>query len=817
MPRFKFLGFATGSAVALAVAQGAASANAALTWGQPGGGGAPNASFTITRVDGLDNTNLIAPAGVHLRASSLVGFNVSEPPGDTNVYDPTQHRITFIWDFGDPGYVPRFTPNIPTVHRDPNIAYGKSVSHVFAAAGNYTVTCWAFDDAGNWGTATYTFGPSGNAGPIRSQNEAFPNNQTIVFSVDAATNPALWAGEPSGAVRCTTPTQVNSAVSAAGSRARVLFRRGEVYTFARNFGSTSGIGRDGGTSIYFSSYGPSSTPPVLNVDGSGPIKMQDVFGGACALDGLDFIGPWDAATETGTIGSPFSELGDNAENLVIHRCLISGMRWIQRGNNPTVGGGCSWWNDMRLTNWKDYGVLSFRGRTALIGSDFAQNVDALMGIDQLVYGSQSLTNFGNTHGPVRSAGERHLYVGCTSFFSRNGWSTASSGGAPTSSQACWRATPDTTVTTYRTHMMFDRCSFEGSGSLYSVQSVTDPASTGYERNRVFDKCLFVGTAYGADGAGNGFFNTRCPGMTIRNCYFYRPDVAKRQNDNLFQNGAVNADLTAGSPASLTDTPLRFYNNTFYIPSVQARIGTLAPVFFKTNGTVENQNNVFFAPNLTTPIGASFAPLGTSPLAGFQCRFKGGRWNPPPIGSDKGPTGLLPVTSRRENPGVPGTLQAGSVAVGESILLPYPNYTGQAGYTLNVTQAMILGNPTQRHQFSVHDVVIRRSDPALWPQGEGGVTISFQPTFIRVTNNTGVVWSTGDAWLQLDLTPQLMAFDTPSPPDIPAPVPGVGSGARVAPNPAAKAYDHFFGEIQNLNLDKFGNPVSRPNVIGAFAA
>jgi hypothetical protein len=797
MPSFKFLGFASGSAVALTVAQGALSAQAALNWGQAGGGGQPNASFTITRVDALPNPDLIAPAGVHLRASSLTGFNVSEPPGDTNVYDPTQHRITFIWDFGDPGYVPRFTPNIPTVHRNPNIAYGKAVSHVYGTSGNYTVTCWAFDEAGNWGTATYTFQSGGNAGPILSQDAAFPGAQTMCYSPDNN-----FTGAPAGAQTFTTPAALNAAVNAGGTRVRILFRRGEVYNFARNFGVGNGlVTRNDMTSIYYGSYG-SGAPPVLNVDGAGPIRMADAFGGACALDGLDFIGPWDAATETGTGAGLFAELGEYVENLVFHRCLISGMSQIQhRGSaNATVAAGSWLFNDTRLTNWKDYGILSLPRRSAIIGCDFAQNVDALMGIDQLVYGSQSPTNLGNTHGPIRSGAERHLYAACSSFFSRNGWSTNGEGiNLPTASQPCWRFTPDTSVTTYRTHVMFERCSFEGSGNAVSVESVNSPPSTLYERNRVFDKCLFVGSAYGNDGAGNGFLNTRCPGMTIRNCYFYRPDVERRIGGGMYQNGVVNAPLTTGSETALTDTPLRFYNNTCFLPSVQARVGTLAPVFFRTTGTVTTENNVFFAPNLTTPIGASFAPLGTAPLAGFQCRFKGGRWNPPPIGSDKGPTGLLPVTSRRENPSSPGTLQPGTVAVGESILLPYPNYTGQAGYTLNVTQAMILGNPTQRHQFSVSNVVQRRSDPALWPAGNGGVTISFQPTFIRVTNNTGGAWSTGDAWLQLDLTPQLMAFDTPSPQAIPVPVPGAGSGARVAAAAGLWAFDDFLGTVRSGQL------------------
>jgi hypothetical protein len=764
------------------------------------GGGTPNASFTITRVDGLSDANLIAPAGVMLRASSLTGFNVTEPAGDTNVYDPTQHRVSFIWNFGDPGYSRRFTPNIPTAQLDTNIAFGKSVAHVFGNSGNYTVQCWAFDDAGNWGTATYTFQTGGNAGPIRSQDEAFPGTLTICYSPDNN-----FVGAPSGSSNQTTLLGVRNAVATAGSRCRVLFRRGETYTGPYTNGPANGIGRSGGTSFYYGAYGTGANP-VINVAAGGMLWMQDVFGGACAVDGLDFVGGWDSTTETGRTGDIFGTLGQYMEYLVFHRCLISGLGFInyQSTGNATAEEGCTWFHDTRITNWKDFGIFGGLPRKfAVIGCDWSQHVDALMGINQLVYNSPNPVQLGNTHGPIRNSDGtafRHLYVACTSFFSRNGWSGNGSGGnLPTVAQGCWRMTPNPTP--FRAHMMFDRCSFESSGVALTVQSVGDPASTGYWRNMVIDKCLFVGSAYGAAGEGNTMMILRNPGVTIRNCYFYRPDVDRKITEGMFQNGVVNAVLTTGTPASLADTPDRFYNNTCWLPSVQSRIGTTAPVFFTSNGVNDvAQNNVFFAPNLTTPIGASFAPLTSTPLAGFQCQFKGGRWNPPPIGSPNSPSGILSVTSRRENPGVPGTLQAGTVANGESIILPYPNYTGtpsHGGYTLNVTQAMMTGNPTQRHQFSVSSVTQRRSDPVLWPEGNGGVTISFQPTFIRVTNNTGSSWASGDAWLQLDLAAQLMAFETgsASPANVPNGVAGTGSAARNAYNTGLRAREDFFMNVR----------------------
>lgn len=791
MPSFKFLGFATGSTVALAVAQGALSANAALTWGQAGSG-SPNATLSIIRVDGLSNANLIAPAGVMLRASSLSGFNVTEPGGTGNDYDPTQHRITFIWDFGDPGYTPRFTPNIPTVWRNTNVAYGKVVAHVFNAPGNYTVTCYAFDEVGNWGIATYTFQSGGNAGPILNPDTEFATTQTVCYS--PANN---FTGKPTGAVECTTLLQVRNAVSAAGSKVRFLFRRGETYTGPYASSPSNGIGRNGGGNVFYGAYGTGAAP-VVDVTAGGMIWLQDVFGVACSVSDLDLVGSWDAATETGKPGGMFASSGEYAEYLGFHRCRISGMGQINfRSDNTTVRDGFWHFNDCIVTNWKDYGFFGGVRRFAVIGSDFFQHVDALMGIDQLHYGSQSPTGLGNTHGPLRTGIQANVYAGCSSFFSRNGWSTNPSGGNMTTlTQGTWRMTPDTSQSTFRVHQVHERCTHESAGVCLTVQSVGDPVSTGYTRNVLVDKCLFVGSAYGASdnntASANCMIQFRSPGITVRNSYFYRPNVARRITGNLFAGGIIWNVLTTGSESALSGAPSRFYNITAWMPGPTSNFGSTSFALVNSNGLSDvKQNNVLFAPDLTTPIGASFAPLGSSAIAGFACRFKGGRWNPPPIGSNRGPSGLLPVRNQRENPLIPGTIQVGDVQPGQSILLPYPTYTGttnHGGYTLTVTQAMMTGNPTQRHQVSISDVVQRRSDPALWPQGEGGVTITFLPSLIRVRNDTGAVWSSGDVWLQLDLTAQLMAFDTASPADVPNPILGAGSAA-IRPDRSIGAWAH----------------------------
>ena len=189
-------------------------------------------------------------------------------------------------------------------------------------------------------------------------------------------------------------------------------------------------------------------------------------------------------------------------------------------------------------------------------------------------------------------------------------------------------------------------------------------------------------------------------------------------------------------------------------------------------------------------GEAFTPLGTDPLDGFVCRYKGARWNFRPV--------IIGVGAARANE----TGTAGDVGPGEWIAVPYPDNTGQcAGAGFPVTQALVLENSTQLHQLSVTDRPpggvegqLRRMGPT-----NGRATFDFTPTAIRIRNDGSLTWPSGvDAWILLDLSDYLMDFlqgTDQSGLTIPAPVPGPDSIAFSGGGFGRLARDDFFGNLR----------------------
>ena len=61
-------------------------------------------------------------------------------------------------------------------------------------------------------------------------------------------------------------------------------------------------------------------------------------GGACAVDGIDFYGDWDATKETGVPATLFGENGSYGLDITFHRSLFSGFADLQvwKSSDPVI-------------------------------------------------------------------------------------------------------------------------------------------------------------------------------------------------------------------------------------------------------------------------------------------------------------------------------------------------------------------------------------------------------------------------------------------------------------------------------------------------
>lgn len=769
------------------------------------------ASFSITRVDGIEDMFLVAPFGAWFTASSIdgfVGFNggpMVEPPGDDNVYDPTQHEIFWSWDFGDPNYKSLKAPNIPTKLNDRNTASCKRPAHVYDHGGSYTVRCFAFDSAGNWATATYLFGAGGQAPAIADPDTYFQGNKTCYFSPEGVFPDPL----PQGAGTATTVDVVNryrqSRATAGDHLVRIRLRRGETYTNLAEMDVRNVRG-------YFDAYGDASDPLPKHIrsDGqSGPFGARD--GDYLVVVNQDFTTFYDAATETGRRGGFFTPLGAYVDRMLIHRVRVSGLGSFYLGANS----GQRILSDLEITNWQDYGIyggdvtpLSL----ALIGCDIHQNPRALSGTDHGTANS-NFANLTNRHGPIRHGQVRNHYVACSSFFSRNGWSLSYGGGSgstvpPTAPQAAYRF-GDSGATPHRTHVAFEKNSFEGGDGQLVFVDLSNSATADYVSNVVVDRSLFV-----ASGQTTIILSGKSRGATIRNNFFLVPALSRVTSGETRMSRAITWDFSGPDLSDVGRNGAYVYNNTFYFLPKADQMGGGERIIAMVDTRHLSQvieNNLVAAPNTTAPQPGP-VPLTTSPIVGFTPRMLGYRWNFPPIGHWSMGAAITAESVRELSPG--GTTE---VATGEWIALPYPNYTGKCQNVLGQVTRSMVDSQSLYHQISVHDYGVKASAPAS-AGGDGLVTFDFTDAAIRIQNNSGTPW-TGPIWVLLDLHSHLMPMDVSGaipPAEMLYLVPQSESPARPPTKDGLWAREDYFGTLRNEARRPDGSiVVDQPNVRGAI--
>lgn len=732
--------------------------------------GSPTATFSITREAG--GPDLVAPYASWFKATGLSGFNVSEPAGTDDVFDPTARDVTYIWDFDDAGYQFAHTPNLPTAWRDPSVAYGKQVAHVFHTHGTFTVSCFAFDSAGNWGTATTEI-------TIADPDVFFAGDKTIFVSAAG-----VFTEKPTGAQESTSTADAvakRASLNAAGTpHARIMYRRGETFTS----GGLPELHHGSGARTYICGGGDALQPrPIF--DGTGgfgvvgrPNNMQQI-----TICDLDMRRGWQADKEIGPIANGTEWITQSCP-LLFHR-----MRFEGQSTNGIGGIGVSTniiLHDVERTNWEFYGFFhqpnSVPNRLAFIGCDIYQHLDALSG-NYMEMGNSTNT-IGNKQGCYRGeAGQ--LYFGCCSWLSIGGWSNRNPSTGidtpPTAQQAIWRLS--NSADGERKYWVIDRNVLEGVGFPEGGHNV------------LLDKLLVVPTSGDFE---NYSLTASAPGITIRNAYIARLAAIPQQTAALGEISLTSTEAGSGGR--------QVYNVTVINNALTDQVNASYSAFSVASGTVEN--NVVRFP--ARSIGGALEPLGTSALAGFASRWKGVRWNFPAIGGPSFADGIKTV----------GDFSGGSdVPDGGTITVPYPDYTGyNAGAGFQTNQALCQANSTQFHQVTLRGTSTRYSPSAAG--GNGAIEVSFGASDITITNTSGATWAAAtQIWIMLDLSDYHMAAKTGTSTfgqTVPVPLPATGSDAILGSRTGLFAHGDFFGTVREDELQTTGIAVTNRVVRqGAF--
>ena len=641
----------------------------------------------------------------------------------------------YLWNFGDAANAAPATPlNMPARWKDTNIGTGRRVAHVFNdPADPYTVTCYAYEPA------TRRFGSQTITVTVADPNTYFADGRTIIYNPGLTANTSAY---PNATV-VETASALQSARNALGlTTARMLMAPGSVMTFDE---TASGLTTSVSSNWRMGPLEPDnpSRPSLVAVDrdgiGSGSAFLQD-RGDNCAeiaFYGLDFVGEWDSATETGRAISPFFVLKSTAsiaQHLFMsHRCTFDGLDGVE----PLIGGqaGVTFYHmlsDTAVTNWRNYGFLPGSGSTsetiysAVVGCSIAQHVDALSGGNKIgIY---------NNHGAIRDTGSDHLFVSVCDLFSRNGWSAGfvHNGLTTTDDQPGLRIN---TTGVAGTASQVDRVACEGS-ILLTEQNSTSIDVPG---NHVFDKVLLVGNSR----TNSSLLNCTFGGTTVRNTLAIMPNVSAAADTTrletfmLFNNASGSAENGPAGVRAQNITGLDLRTDAQASDLTVALVGDGLQAF----PVAIFENNLFHQPDRsgTTPVSGGTIDLANL-LDGYAPRHKGPRYN------------FL------HQYGTLGSTVSGS---GGTLTVPYSSVTDQV-YNFNLTDT---GTQTDQAYWqaiegtdTLHVLQLTGFGGAQYHADRGDIAVAFGATDITITNTSGEDWAIGTTWyLRLDRKSLLPAF------------------------------------------------------------
>jgi hypothetical protein len=342
----RFLGVALGASVSITALQAGQSASVGpVAWGvEPDLGPPPESSIHLT--PGTGESGMAATAVIHwqpalnvapqqlLLRGSVTGSGISE--GASDAYDPQGQDLDWVWQIervGDPAW--QLSTYDAPVRGLANwyrkgVRYEKRTGMVFHEPGTYRiyVTCIRRSDGARATSAIIEH-------TVSAPDDVFTSAQTFVVS-----NDGVFTGAPANAGTYSSfQAAANAAISNGVSRARILFKRGTTGYGGSNFNDASAASLN---DILLSTWGSGARPTF---GGNNLVNVQNPSSGDrhWRVSEIDWVGTWNAATNTGTRhgGAAFLVVGISAvrAHFTISRCdcLNTGNGWIENTGAITVG------------------------------------------------------------------------------------------------------------------------------------------------------------------------------------------------------------------------------------------------------------------------------------------------------------------------------------------------------------------------------------------------------------------------------------------------------------------------------------------------
>lgn len=548
-----------------------------------------------------------APAGF-LFSAEAAGFDVGDPYFD----------LRYRWTFGDPGHYTRHdTEDLPwgkyydvdgtptlvedgTVPQggsvrflgnDRDVAYGPHAAHVFAAPGEYTVTCEA--QARGQAPVRQTMKVL-----VEDPERHFAGPATICVSAagdfEGAPPRALRAGSFAEAVRM--------ARQAASANVRILFRRGETHLTPTDRRDREPRRKGSWQRLHWGAFGPGA-PPVF---GPHNVFLAAAAGGEACISGLDYRGPyraddpWGASPEGAdaifSAGRAFTTIWD---------CGLQGgsnlVRIAKRGADVVIGNTFG-------TDWHNYGIYAGWGvaRLGLCGAWFKQNPDAVIGGDEK---GETEPPFYQDHAPFRC----DAFTGPAAF---NLCDLRSVGSWAGYYQPCLRLGRSGTEVE---EAVMDRIRGENGGMLGTGNN----GSEAWPRRYLWDKIYLV-----LMPEGSRVFNPTVSGLHYRNVIVVIPDVPSFA-------GNTTKWITRGPPSNeAVDTPQVAEMGVTLMNSTLVDLRPTHPMEFDTAqmradyGFVRIANNVVYTPRKDDPTATHDAPLDLGVM--WQVTNRGMRYREDPF-------------------------------------------------------------------------------------------------------------------------------------------------------------------------------------------